>query len=67
MYEVNLNDTESRYAEIMFYLKNGYAPPHLSYAKKRAMRLKAKQYQIVKDVPFRMNYDSILLRCLEKS
>ena len=66
MYEVSLNDIESRYADIMFYLKNGYAPLHLNHTKKIALRLKAKQYQIVNDVLFRMNYDYDLLRCLEK-
>ena len=53
--------------DIIFYLKNGYAPSNLNYTKKRALRLKAKQYQLVNDVVFRMNYDSILLRCLEIS
>ena len=67
MNEVSLNDVESLYSDIIFYLKNGYAPPNLNYTKKRALRLKAKQYQLVNDVIFRMNYDSILLRCLEKS
>ena len=43
-YEVSLNDVESLYADIIFYLKNGYAPPNLDYTKKRALRLKAKQY-----------------------
>lgn len=65
--EVGLNDTESRYDDIMFYLKNGYAPPHLNHTKKRALRLKSKQYQIVNDVLYRMNYDYVLLRCLEKT
>ena len=67
MYEVSLNDVESLYADIIFYLKNGYAPSNLDYKKKRALRLKAKQYQLVNDVLFKLNYDSILLRCLEKS
>lgn len=67
MYEVSLNDIESRYVDIMFYLKNGYAPSNMNYTKKRALRLKAKQYQLVNDVSFRMNYDFVLLRCLEKS
>ena len=57
MYEVSLNDLESLYADIIFYLNNGYAPPNLDYTKKRALRLKAKQYQLVNDVLFRMNYD----------
>ncbi|MCY6524929.1 integrase zinc binding domain-containing protein, partial [Actinobacillus pleuropneumoniae] len=33
---------------------------------KRALRLKSKQYDITNDVLFRKNYDSILLRFLEK-
>ena len=67
MYEVSLNDIESLYTDIIFYLKNGYAPSNLDYTKKRDLRLKAKQYQLVNDVLFRMNYDSVLLRCLEKT
>eukprot|EP00253_Pinus_taeda_P003913 PITA_03913 len=67
MYEVSLNDVESLYADIIFYLKNGYAPSNLNHTKKRALRLKAKQYQLVNDVLFRINYDSVLLRCLKKS
>eukprot|EP00253_Pinus_taeda_P002923 PITA_02923 len=66
-YEVRLNDTESLYADIIYYLKNGYAPAHLDHTKKRALRLKAKQYQLVNDVLFKKNYDSVLLRCLEKT
>eukprot|EP00253_Pinus_taeda_P010682 PITA_10682 len=65
--EVNLNDEESLYADIIYYLMNGYAPSYLDYTKKRALRLKAKQYQLINDILFRMNYDSLLLRCLEKS
>ena len=42
MYEVSLNNIESTYADIIFYLKNGYAPSNLNYTKKRALRLKAK-------------------------
>lgn len=67
MYEVILNDIESLYADIIFYLKNGYAPSNLDYTKKRALRLKAKQYQLVNNIIFRMNYDYVLLQCLEKS
>ena len=67
MYEVSLNDAESFYADIIYFLKNGYAPFHLGHIKKRALRLKAKQYQLVNDVLFKRNYDSVLLRCLEKT
>eukprot|EP00253_Pinus_taeda_P004051 PITA_04051 len=66
MCEVSLNDQKSLYADIIYYLKNRYAPSYLDHTKKRALRLKAKQYQLINDILFRMNYDSILLRCLEK-
>eukprot|EP00253_Pinus_taeda_P027971 PITA_27971 len=66
-YEVSLNDTESLYANTIYYLKNGYSPAHLDHTKKRALRLKAKQYQLINDVLFKRNYDSVLLRCLEKT
>ena len=64
--QISVTDSESQYADLVFYLKNGYAPPHLSYKSKRAIRLKAKSFTIIDDVLFKKNYDSILLRCLEK-
>eukprot|EP00253_Pinus_taeda_P018491 PITA_18491 len=67
VYEVSLNDNESLYAYIIYYLKNGYAPSYLDHTKKKAIRLKAKKYKLLNDVPFRKNYDSVLLRCLEES
>eukprot|EP00253_Pinus_taeda_P022177 PITA_22177 len=63
---ISIIDSESQYADIIFYLKNGYAPPNLSYKNKRAIRLKEFFFTIIDDVHFRKNYDSILLRCLEK-
>jgi len=48
-------------------LKKGYAPHELDVKKKRALRLKANQYQLINDVLFRKNYDYVLLRCLEKT
>eukprot|EP00253_Pinus_taeda_P029433 PITA_29433 len=65
--QVSVTDSESQYADLIFYLKNGYAPPNLSYKIKRAIRLKAKSFTIVDDVLFKKNYDSILLSCLEKT
>eukprot|EP00253_Pinus_taeda_P014792 PITA_14792 len=66
-YELSLNDIESLYADTIYYLKNGYAPAHLDHTKKRALRLKDKQYQLINDVLFKRNYDSVLFRCLEKT
>eukprot|EP00253_Pinus_taeda_P006285 PITA_06285 len=64
--QISIIDYESQYADLIFYLKNGYASPNLSYKNKRAIRLKAKKFTIIDDVLFRKNYDSVLLRCLEK-
>jgi len=63
--EISTINLESQYADLIFYLKNGYAPSNLSYKNKRAIRLKAKNFVIFDDVLFRWNYDSILLRFLE--
>eukprot|EP00253_Pinus_taeda_P012813 PITA_12813 len=65
--QISVTDSESQYADLVFYFKNGYAPPHLSYKSKRAISLKAKSFTIIDDVLFKKNYDSILLRCLEKT
>ena len=48
--EVSLNDAQSQYVDIIFYLKNGYAPNQLSYKTKRALRLKDKKYELINDV-----------------
>ena len=66
LFEVNLNDSESQYVDLKFFLKNGHAPLYLNYTAKRALRIKANQYQLIDNVLFRKNYDAILLRCLEK-
>eukprot|EP00253_Pinus_taeda_P010837 PITA_10837 len=65
--QISVTDSESQYADLIFYLKNGHAPPHLSYKSKRAIRLKEKTFSLIDDVLFKKNYDSILLRCLEKT
>jgi len=64
--EVSLNDAQSQYPDLKFYLKNGYAPMHLNYKTKCALRLKSNQYELINDILFTKNYDSVLLICLEK-
>eukprot|EP00253_Pinus_taeda_P028458 PITA_28458 len=64
--QISITNSESQYADLIFYLKNGHAPPNLSYKNKRVIRLKSKNSVIIDDVLFRQNYDSVLLRCLEK-
>ena len=63
--EVSLNDVQYQYIDLKFYLKNGYASTQLSYKTKWAFILKAKKYELINDVFFRRNFDSVLLRCLE--
>ena len=48
--QISVIDSESQYDDLIFYLKNGYAPSNLSYKNKRALRLKAKHYEIIDDV-----------------
>ncbi len=64
--KASVNDTQSQYVDLKFYLKNGYAPMHLNYKTKRALRLNSNQYKLVNDILFRKNYDLVLLRFLEK-
>ena len=63
---ISIMNSKSQYVDLVFYLKNGYAHFHLSYKNKRAIRLKEKNFMIIDDVLFRRNYDSILLKCLER-
>ena len=51
--QISITDPESQYADLIFYLKNGYAPSNISYKNKRAIRLKEKNFIIVDDVLFR--------------
>ena len=37
MYEVSLNDIESRHADIIFYLKNGCAPSNLDFIQRKEL------------------------------
>lgn len=65
--EVCLINSDSQYSDLIFYLTHGYTPLALDLKKKRALRLKANKYQLVNSVLFKINYDSMLLRCLEKT
>ena len=67
MGEVSLNDAESLYADIIYYLRNGYSPSHLDHTKKRALRLKAKQYQLINDIRFRKIMILFFLGVLKKT
>ena len=58
--------TKSWYNDLKYYLTHGRSPNHLDARKKRALRLKSSQYQLIDGVLFQQNYDQVLLRCLEK-
>ena len=58
--------TDSWYNDLKYYLTHGRSLNHLDARKKRALRLKSSQYQLINGVLFRKNYDKVLLRCLEK-
>ena len=50
----------------MHYLQVGLLPEHWNSKQRRALHLKSASYQIVEGILFRINYDGVLLRCLEK-
>jgi hypothetical protein len=56
----------SWFDDIKFYLTHGSAPRHLDPKKRRALRLKSAPFQLVNDVLFHKNFDSVLMRCLER-
>ena len=61
-----LASTDSRYNDLKYYLTHMSSLNHLDARKKRALRLKSTQYQLIDGVLFRQNYDKVLLKCLEK-
>ena len=61
-----LASRNSWYNDLKYYLTHGSSLNHLDAHKKRALRLKSAQYQLIDGVLFRQNYDQVLLRCLEK-
>jgi hypothetical protein len=74
--EVNLIEEEVYYVhvtldswnyEMKYYLTHGYAPQYLEPRKRKYVRLKYAQYQLVNGILLRKNYDDMLLRCLENS
>jgi hypothetical protein len=52
--------------EMKYYLTHGSTPHYLDPKKKRALRLKSTQYQLIQGILCKKNYDGVFLRCLEK-
>jgi len=49
-----------------YYLIHGSTPNYLDHKKKRSLRIKSAQYQLIQDILCRKNYESVFLRCLNK-
>jgi hypothetical protein len=54
------------YNDLKYYLQHGTTLDHLNAKKKRVLRLKSIQYQLIHGISFRKNHDGVLLCCLEK-
>jgi hypothetical protein len=54
------------YGNIFYFLHHGSCPENLNPRERRALRLKSSQYHLINFVLFRLNYDGVLLRCIEK-
>ena len=61
-----LASKNSWYPDLKYYLTHGRRPSHLHARKRRSLRLKSAQYQLINGVLFHQNYDNVLLRYLEK-
>lgn len=55
----------SWYENLFYLLHHGTCPKNLNPRERRALRLKSAQYRLINSVFFRVNYDGVLLRCLE--
>ena len=57
---------KSWYSNLKYYLSTGNVLAGLDTQKHRAVHLKSARYQLVSRVLLRINFDNVLLRCLEK-
>jgi hypothetical protein len=56
---------ESWYEKLTYLLHHGTCPKNLNPRERRALKLKSAQYRLINLVLFWVNYDGVLLRCLE--
>jgi len=54
------------YENIRFYLLHGSGPHNIDPKNRRELRLKSESFQLINDILFRKNFDSVFLHCLEK-
>jgi len=56
---------ESWYGNLFYLLYQGSCPKNINPRERRALRLKSAQYRLINSVLFCINYDGVLLRCIE--
>jgi hypothetical protein len=56
---------DSWYKDLAYLFHHGACPENLNPRERRALRLKSAQYLLINSVLFWINYDGVLLRCLE--
>jgi hypothetical protein len=56
----------SWYKDLTYLLHHRTCLKNLNPRERRALRLKSAQYRLINSVLFRINYDGVLLRCLER-
>jgi hypothetical protein len=57
---------ESWYEKMTYLLHHGTFPENLNPRERRSLRLKYAQYRLINSVLFRVNYDGVILICLER-
>jgi hypothetical protein len=57
---------DSWYENLTYLLHHGTCPKNLNPRERKALRLKSAQYRLINSVLFWINYDGVLLICLER-
>jgi hypothetical protein len=56
---------DSWYKDLAYLLHHESCPENLNPRERRVLRLKSAQYHLINLMLFQINYDGVLLRCLE--
>jgi len=57
---------DSWYEKLNYLMHHGTCPENLNPRERRALRLKSVEYRLINSILFRVNYDAVLLICLER-
>jgi hypothetical protein len=55
------------YRDIIFYLRSRKFPITMNSKERRTLKMKVNQYVLIADILFKINYDGILLRCIDEN